>query len=176
MPRDCNPERPDWKTNDIQNKVRCNSCENTECHWFALILFDLYPFVRVPTQQATEKWTTVRVGSDTKNKTKIENHLSMHSNLNLNGFGSQSDRTNTAKHIGKEVIYLRLCDFAFDLLLCQSRSLHWWQMKILFKSKCAERANSTICISSVSVENGVATSARLNLARCCGCCRCCCEW
>lgn len=55
-------------------------------------------------QQATEKWSTVRVGSDCKNKTmKVENHLSMHSNLNLNGFGSTSDRAQTAKHIGKEV-------------------------------------------------------------------------
>lgn len=49
-------------------------------------------------QQATEKWT-----SDSKNRTKVENHLSTTSNLNLNGFGSVSERQTNTKNIGQEV-------------------------------------------------------------------------
>lgn len=47
-------------------------------------------------QQATEKWS-----SDPKNRTKIENHLSTASNLNLNGFGNE--RPKNTKNIGQEV-------------------------------------------------------------------------
>lgn len=54
-------------------------------------------------QQATEKWTNVRVSSDSKNRTKVENHLSSTSNLNLNGFGSVSERQANTKNIGQEV-------------------------------------------------------------------------
>lgn len=55
-------------------------------------------------QQATEKLSTVRIGSDLKYKTNIENHVSVHSNLNLNGCNELS-----GKNIGKEVIYLIGC-------------------------------------------------------------------
>lgn len=56
-----------------------------------------------PMQQATEKWTNVRVSSDSKNRTKVENHLSTTSNLNLNGFGSVGERQANTKNIGQEV-------------------------------------------------------------------------
>lgn len=53
-----------------------------------------------PMEQATEKWSS----SDSKNRAKVENHLSTTSNLNLNGFGTVSDRQKNAKNIGQEVI------------------------------------------------------------------------
>lgn len=32
-----------------------------------------------------EKWSSVRITDSKKNPTKVENHISIHSNLNLNG-------------------------------------------------------------------------------------------
>lgn len=55
-----------------------------------------------PMQQATEKWSS----SDSKNRAKVENHLSTTSNLNLNGFGNAPERQKSAKNIGQEVIEL----------------------------------------------------------------------
>lgn len=52
-------------------------------------------------EQATEKWS-----SDSKNRPKIENHLSTTSNLNLNGFGSTTEKQKSTKNIGQEVIEL----------------------------------------------------------------------
>lgn len=56
-----------------------------------------------PLQQATEKWSSVQVGSDSKNRVIVENHLSSTSNLNLNGFGSTAQRQQPTKNIGQEV-------------------------------------------------------------------------
>lgn len=36
--------------------------------------------------QATEKWSSVRLSGGSKNKLKFENHISTHSNVDLNGF------------------------------------------------------------------------------------------
>lgn len=38
---------------------------------------------------------------------KVENHISVHSNLNLNGFSNSggTDRTHKTANLGKEVIY-----------------------------------------------------------------------
>lgn len=47
------------------------------------------------------------MSSDSKNKMKVENHISVHSNLNLNGFstsgGSERTHTHRAANLGKEV-------------------------------------------------------------------------
>lgn len=57
-------------------------------------------------QQATEKWSSVRLSSDSKNKMKVENHISVHSNLNLNGFSNSGGTDRSHKNnIGKEVIW-----------------------------------------------------------------------
>ena len=56
--------------------------------------------------QATEKWSSVRLSSDSKNKMKVENHVSVHSNLNLNGFSNSggTERSHKTTNLGKEVI------------------------------------------------------------------------
>jgi hypothetical protein len=50
-----------------------------------------------------EKWSSVRI-TEKKNSIKVENHISIHSNLNLNGLVSDSDAAlKLHKGIGKEV-------------------------------------------------------------------------
>lgn len=39
--------------------------------------------------QGQEKWSSVRITESKKNSMKIENHISVHSNLNLNGLIAQ---------------------------------------------------------------------------------------
>lgn len=58
--------------------------------------------------QGQEKWSSVRITESKKNSMKIENHISVHSNLNLNGLIAQD-------HIGlgKEV-NLNVYDFVWD--------------------------------------------------------------
>ncbi|XP_037926588.1 potassium voltage-gated channel subfamily H member 2 isoform X2 [Hermetia illucens] len=73
--------------------------------------------------QATEKWSSVRLSTDSKTKVKIENHISVNSNLNLNGFGNEP-KTKTAANLGKEVLSL-----GADVLpeyKMQSPSVHKW--------------------------------------------------
>lgn len=54
-----------------------------------------------------EKWSSVRI-TEKKNSMKVENHISVHSNLNLNGLVSQDTDSSHRPHkgIGKEVKYL----------------------------------------------------------------------
>lgn len=47
-----------------------------------------------------EKWSSVRITDAKKNSMKVENHVSIHSNLNLNGLCPASDQIGG---IGKEV-------------------------------------------------------------------------
>lgn len=58
--------------------------------------------------QATEKWSSVRLSNDSKNK--VENHISVHSNLNLNGFSTSggTERSHKTTTLGKEVINLTM--------------------------------------------------------------------
>lgn len=49
-------------------------------------------------EQGQEKWSSVRITDSKKNPIKVENHVSIHSNLNLNGL-CPSDQ----KGIGNEV-------------------------------------------------------------------------
>lgn len=56
----------------------------------------LIPFVM--SEQGQEKWSSVRITDSKKNPIKVENHVSIHSNLNLNGL-CPSDQ----KGIGNEV-------------------------------------------------------------------------
>lgn len=46
-----------------------------------------------------EKWSSVRITDSKKNSIKVENHVSIHSNLNLNGLCP----TDQKGGIGKEV-------------------------------------------------------------------------
>ena len=39
--------------------------------------------------QGQEKWSSVRITESKKNTMKVENHISVHSNLNLNGLIAQ---------------------------------------------------------------------------------------
>ncbi|XP_055380203.1 uncharacterized protein LOC129611219 isoform X2 [Condylostylus longicornis] len=76
--------------------------------------------------QASEKWTSVRYSTDSRNKVKIENHISLNSNLNLNGFGNDgsSNGKGKSKIIGQEVLSL-----GADVLpeyKMQSPSVHKW--------------------------------------------------
>lgn len=48
--------------------------------------------------QGQEKWSSVRITDSKKNSVKVENHVSIHSNLNLNGL-CPGDQTG----LGKEV-------------------------------------------------------------------------
>ncbi|GAB0089900.1 Ion_trans domain-containing protein [Sergentomyia squamirostris] len=70
--------------------------------------------------QATEKWSSVRLSTDSRNKVKIENHISTHSNLNLNGFGTEKQKA----HLGKEVLSLG-ADVLPEYKL-QSPRIHKW--------------------------------------------------
>uniref|UniRef100_A0A1B0CAV1 Cyclic nucleotide-binding domain-containing protein n=2 Tax=Lutzomyia longipalpis TaxID=7200 RepID=A0A1B0CAV1_LUTLO len=71
--------------------------------------------------QATEKWSSVRLSTDSRNKVKIENHISTHSNLNLNGFGTEIPK---AHLVGKEVLSLG-ADVLPEYKL-QSPRIHKW--------------------------------------------------
>uniref|UniRef100_A0A182QHT3 Ion transport domain-containing protein n=1 Tax=Anopheles farauti TaxID=69004 RepID=A0A182QHT3_9DIPT len=69
--------------------------------------------------QAQEKWSSVRLSTDSKkNQIKIENHISTHSNLNLNGLSG--DKGN----LGKEVLSLG-ADVLPEYKL-QSPRVHKW--------------------------------------------------
>uniref|UniRef100_A0A4Y0BPL9 Cyclic nucleotide-binding domain-containing protein n=1 Tax=Anopheles funestus TaxID=62324 RepID=A0A4Y0BPL9_ANOFN len=69
--------------------------------------------------QAQEKWSSVRLSTDSKkNQIKIENHISTHSNLNLNGLSG--DKAN----LGKEVLSLG-ADVLPEYKL-QSPRVHKW--------------------------------------------------
>lgn len=71
-----------------------------------------------------EKWSSVRI-TEKKNSMKIENHISVHSNLNLNGLVSQVTDSTLKLHkgIGNEVKYEKkivciilygvFCEFVF---------------------------------------------------------------
>lgn len=48
--------------------------------------------------QSQEKWSSVRITESKKSSMKVENHISVHSNLNLNGLITQEH-----KGLGKEV-------------------------------------------------------------------------
>lgn len=72
-----------------------------KCLFDVLLLIDMLCLFlcSAVTSQAQEKWSSVRLSSDSKkNQIKIENHISTHSNLNLNGLSG--DKAN----LGKEVI------------------------------------------------------------------------
>uniref|UniRef100_A0A453Z1J4 Cyclic nucleotide-binding domain-containing protein n=1 Tax=Anopheles merus TaxID=30066 RepID=A0A453Z1J4_ANOME len=69
--------------------------------------------------QAQEKWSSVRLSSDSKkNQIKIENHISTHSNLNLNGLSGEK------ANLGKEVLSLG-ADVLPEYKL-QSPRVHKW--------------------------------------------------
>ncbi|XP_039438489.1 potassium voltage-gated channel subfamily H member 2-like isoform X3 [Culex pipiens pallens] len=69
--------------------------------------------------QAQEKWSSVRLSSDSKkNQIKVENHISTHSNLNLNGLSSEKGA------LGKEVLSLG-ADVLPEYKL-QSPRVHKW--------------------------------------------------
>lgn len=42
--------------------------------------------------QGQEKWSSVRITDSKKNSIKVENHVSIHSNLNLNGLCDQTGK------------------------------------------------------------------------------------
>lgn len=51
-----------------------------------------------------EKWSSVRLSNDSKNRTIIENHISTTPNVNLNGLSSGSDsKKRSTKNLGQEV-------------------------------------------------------------------------
>lgn len=54
--------------------------------------------------QVVEKWSSVRLSSDSKNRTVIENHVSTNPNLNLNGLSSGK----STKNLGQEVSFILL--------------------------------------------------------------------
>ncbi|XP_050073499.1 potassium voltage-gated channel subfamily H member 7 isoform X4 [Anopheles maculipalpis] len=72
-----------------------------------------------PVETAQEKWSSVRLSSDSKkNQIKIENHISTHSNLNLNGLSGEK------ANLGKEVLSLG-ADVLPEYKL-QSPRVHKW--------------------------------------------------
>lgn len=54
-------------------------------------------------EQGQEKWSSVRITDSKKNSIKVENHISVHSNLNLNGLISQESDSQKHRGLGKEV-------------------------------------------------------------------------
>lgn len=54
-------------------------------------------------EQGQEKWSSVRITDSKKNSIKVENHISVHSNLNLNGLLSQESDSQKHRGLGKEV-------------------------------------------------------------------------
>ncbi|EDS26025.1 conserved hypothetical protein [Culex quinquefasciatus] len=78
------------------------------CRISFLLFFFIFPHFAVVSlllpavthkHQAQEKWSSVRLSSDSKkNQIKVENHISTHSNLNLNGLSSEKGA------LGKETL------------------------------------------------------------------------
>ncbi|EAT47290.1 AAEL001578-PA, partial [Aedes aegypti] len=69
--------------------------------------------------EAQEKWSSVRLSSDSKkNQVKVENHISTHSNLNLNGLSTEKST------LGKDVLSLG-ADVLPEYKL-QSPRVHKW--------------------------------------------------
>lgn len=65
--------------------------------------------------QGQEKWSSVRITDSKKSSMKVENHISVHSNLNLNGLLAQEHK----QGIGKEVnnnIFIVCCSVLFCLM------------------------------------------------------------
>lgn len=64
-------------------------------------------------EQGQEKWSSVRITDSKKNSIKVENHVSIHSNLNLNGLcpPDQKGIGNEVKEAigGKRVLEFMLC-------------------------------------------------------------------
>lgn len=69
--------------------------------------------------QATEKWSSVRLSGYSKNKLKFENHISAHSNVDLNGFvgaggvggggglgGGDEKLKQSSNNLGQEVCFI----------------------------------------------------------------------
>lgn len=66
---------------------------------FFFFLSHTYTFILPMIQhQSQEKWSSVRITESKKSSMKVENHISVHSNLNLNGLITQEH-----KGLGKEV-------------------------------------------------------------------------
>jgi hypothetical protein len=59
----------------------------------------LKSFLSESSLKGQEKWSSVRITDSKKNSIKIENHVSIHSNLNLNGL-CPADKQSV---LGKEV-------------------------------------------------------------------------
>jgi hypothetical protein len=60
-----------------------------------------YPCLK-PNLKGQEKWSSVRITDSKKNSIKVENHVSIHSNLNLNGL----DQKGLGKEVMKILLYL----------------------------------------------------------------------
>ncbi|KAG5678050.1 hypothetical protein PVAND_007754 [Polypedilum vanderplanki] len=73
--------------------------------------------------QGQEKWSSVRI-TEKKNSMKVENHISVHSNLNLNGLMSQETTHKPTTGLGKEVLSLG-ADVLPEYKL-QSPRIHKW--------------------------------------------------
>lgn len=58
----------------------------------------------------------MRITESKKNSMKIENHISVHSNLNLNGLIAQDSETHKPKGIGKEVNNELECKMFFEFI------------------------------------------------------------
>ncbi|CAG9800325.1 unnamed protein product [Chironomus riparius] len=75
-----------------------------------------------PVETGQEKWSSVRI-TEKKNSIKVENHISIHSNLNLNGLDTDA-ALKLHKGIGKEVLSLG-ADVLPEYKL-QSPMVHKW--------------------------------------------------
>lgn len=54
--------------------------------------------------KATEKWSSICLSAASKNQVAVENHISVHSNLNLNGFDNDKNPKSKGTNFGTEVI------------------------------------------------------------------------
>lgn len=63
--------------------------------------------------QGQEKWSSVRICDSKKNSVKIENHVSIHSNLNLNGLHPKEVK----EVIGANLFVKKIETFDFDKFL-----------------------------------------------------------
>lgn len=54
--------------------------------------------------QVIEKWSSVRLSSDSKTKTKIENHITTNPNLNLNGLNAGKSTTVLGPEVYKYLV------------------------------------------------------------------------
>lgn len=79
-------------------------------------------------EQGQEKWSSVRITDSKKNSIKVENHVSIHSNLNLNGLCPSDQKGNEVKAAsgGGEVVLKRV----FDFMLCYVLSVCLMNEKI----------------------------------------------